>query len=214
MIARAVKAISNNITALGEASLERFSALSRSWKKVLCASAAAVFIPLMALPATALAATTKSASPQLIPTVSYKYRIVSKTSQGTHTGDWKVCGVGINDTSLTQVTFTCTETVTASTSLSLSGGYSPEEVSASIGFNIQVSYTFSRALGLAVGLPPHIEAQIQFGIYYTQYRGEMEKQTCVHTLITSCGPWEDGHWVTVQHAIAPAVRATGEKRYG
>jgi hypothetical protein len=65
--------------------------------------------------------------------------------------------------------------------------------------------------GLSVPLPKHTEAQIQFGIYYGQFRGEMQKQECVHTLTTTCFPWEDGHWETVQNAIAPAVRATGEK---
>jgi hypothetical protein len=181
---------------------------------VLYAAAAAVFVPLVALPATASAATMKGAAPQLVPHVTYNYRMVGKTYQGRHAGDWKPCGLGINDTSLKSVNLTCTETRTASTSASLSGGYSPKEASGSVGFNIQVSYTFSKALGLTAGpLPPHTEAEIEFGIDYQQYRGEMEKQTCIHANITICGPWQDGHWVTVQHAIEPAVIATGEKKY-
>ena len=191
----------------------RYSALPGACRRVVCALALAAFIPLVALPATASAATMKTDSQHLIPTVTYKYRIIDRVNQGNHTGDWRVCGVGINNTGIKGVTFTCTETVSTTTSFTLTGSYTPEEVSGAMGFNIQRSYTFSTALGLSVPLPAHTEAQIQFGIYYTQFHGEMEKQTCVHTLITTCGPWENEHPVTVQRAISPAVRATGEKHY-
>jgi hypothetical protein len=161
----------------------------------------------------ATAAPAAAASPDFVPLVTYNYRIINKVSQGNHTGDWKVCGVGINNTSISGVTFTCTESVSTTTSFTLTSSYTVAEVSSAIGFNIERSYTFSTSLGLTVPLPPHTQAQIEFGIYYTQFHGTMETQRCVTTAIKVCGPWGSGSPVTVQKAIAPAVRATNEKHY-
>lgn len=145
-----------------------------------------------------------------VPVRYYEYRFIDKKYEGRHTGDWRVCGHGVNATNINGVTFTCTETVTVTTTSTITGGYTDKEISGSIGFSVSVSYAWSRALGMTVALPKHTQADIDFGIYYGRFHGGMEKRLCVYPS-DYCGHWSKPSWVTVQHAVSPAIGAFHER---
>lgn len=146
-----------------------------------------------------------------IPVRYYEYRAVDKKYEGRYTGDWRVCGHGVNATDVNGVTFTCTETVTVTTTATITGGYTDSEISTSVGFSISRSYAYSRALGLTVPLPKHTQANIDFGIYYSRYHAGMERRLCVYPG-DSCLAWGKPSWVTVQRSIASAIGAFSERR--
>jgi hypothetical protein len=187
--------------------------MNRRTVRLLCILASAM--PLILIPGIAQAGisarhTAAVSSTPRVPVRYYQYRAIDKTYEGRHTGDWRVCGHGVNATNINGVTFTCSESVTVTTTESVTGGYTVTEISGSMGFSISVSYAYSTSLGLTVPLPKHTQANIDFGIYYSRYRAGMEKRLCVYPSDT-CLPWSRPSWVTVQRAIAPAIGAFNER---
>jgi hypothetical protein len=174
------------------------------------AVAAGLTILAMAVPSAASAATSSRQAPRIGSNPYYKYRAVNKTFEGDFSGDWRVCGHGVNATGIKGVSFTCTETVTSTTTVTTTATYTAKEISTAIGFSIARAYTYSQALGLTVPLPAHKQANIDFGIYYAKYRAGIERQYCLAPS-NECLPWSGPTYVIEQYAIAPAIGAFDEK---
>lgn len=137
----------------------------------------------------------------------YVYRVVNKTNQGNFDGDYVVCAHFDNDTTTTQPGFACSETVTATSTYSIGGGYTVSEVEGAIGFSFPISYQYSYSVAKTVAgsltLPAGKAGNIDWGVYYTQYRAGMEWELCSNT---ACQGWSTPTYVTVQKAIAPSVQ--------
>ena len=177
----------------------------------IVAAAAGLTALIVAIPPAASAATSSRQAPQPGTSSYYKYRAINKTFKGYFSGDWRVCGHGVNATGINGVTFTCTETVTSTTTVTTTATYTAKEISTAIGFSIARAYTYSQSLGLTVPLPAHKQANIDFGIYYARYRAGIERRYCIAPS-NYCLPWSGPTYLTEQHAIAPAIGAFNEAK--
>src|ERR1700685_982068 len=83
---------------------------------------------------TAMAQTTASAKPHLIPHEQVEYRAAYKDNQGDFSGDWVHCLYVTKSKST--LTYTCTKTLTVSESTSATAGFTDGEISAAVGFNV------------------------------------------------------------------------------
>jgi hypothetical protein len=155
----------------------------------------------LALPAApALAAQTNQDDHAIQSALVYQeIRMVSKTREGTASGDWRHC-IYVSASSV-ETHPSCDVNVTVSASFTLSGGYSPEQVSEAVGFNI--SYSTSYGYGLSADVPARTTGYIDIGLHYTVYRVGTQRRTCVTP--GPCGSWSGTSYQTVQDVLAPTL---------
>jgi hypothetical protein len=181
----------------------------------LAAVAAAVPLGLIAASGAAMAATSgQHISPPGPGTyVYFNYRAVNVQNQGNFSGDWTLCGHGINDTN-NNATFTCTETVTSSTTVQVNATYTAADISTALGFSISHTYTYSTSLGLTITLNPDTQADIDFGTYYAKIYAGIENQRCVISISgTHCYAWSSPTYMTEQKALSPAIKGGNVQPY-
>jgi hypothetical protein len=148
-----------------------------------------------------------AASPGVPIQGSPQYRAVNVKNEGDVTGNLVICGHGVNDTSINGVTFTCSETVSSSTTVQANATYTAKDISTALGFSISHTYTYSTTLGLSVPLPAHKQANIDFGTYYEKVYSGLETRLCYDT---TCEAWSAPTYFTEEKALAPAIEATDE----
>lgn len=125
--------------------------------------------------------------------------MVSKTNEGTYTGDWRHCIYVAASPVWTHPT--CNVNVTVTAQFTLTGGYTSDQISGVVGFNI--SYSVSYGYGLTADVPPDTSGYIDIGLHYTRYKVGVQKRTCF--VPGTCDPWSGTSYQTVQHVLAPAM---------
>jgi hypothetical protein len=157
-----------------------------------------------ALPANATSSTAAQAAvaPQDV-IYSTQTRVVNKTAGGYANGNWKTCfHLALSSTPTTPA---CSESVTASTAIQVSGGFSDGELSSSFGFQVTVTHTYTVGWSLGASVPAHKAGNLQVGTYYRVWTGGMEIRTC-HTPGPICGSWSSPTSVRVEQYISTAGR--------
>lgn len=64
---------------------------------------------------------------------------------------------------------------------------------------------YSYGYGITVDVPAHTSGDIQVGVEYSRWWGDIQTRTCV-VQTGHCNAWSPGVYTRVEHAIAPAVR--------
>jgi hypothetical protein len=137
-------------------------------------------LKMAATAAAVLAATAMTASPVLASTnakaqpVTIQTRGVGKTYLNAASGDWTHC------TYVTKAKYAqnagCSKGKTVSESISGNAGYSVEDISAGVGFNVSFSQSVSSSN--AVTVLPGGYGWYDVGFRYKRYRIGMEHRTC------------------------------------
>src|SRR4051794_36238692 len=153
----------------------------------LALAAAAVVTLLVTMPGLSWASAPANGGATVVPQdVVYRteHRLVNKTYIGDTTSHWKTCLHVAKSAVRTHPS--CSFNVTVSTSVEVSGGFSDGTLSAGFGFDVSVSYSYG--YGITVDVPAHTAGDIQVGVYYYQYWGDIQTRTCV-VQNGSCTPW-------------------------
>jgi hypothetical protein len=160
-------------------------------RKLAAALAGAVTVGLMtAGPALAVA----RANPHDDPT-TFQTRGIDKTFIGDFSGDWRHCNYVTKATYKQNVS--CSQGETVSESVSGNVGFSDDEISGSVGFNVTFSSTVTATTGVTVNAGG--SGWFDVGYRYAEYTIEMESRTCL--LHGGCDPWSSPDKVTVQNHL-------------
>ncbi len=130
-------------------------------------------------------------------------RLVNKTAGGYADGHWKTC-FHVHKSPIA-TTPTCTQSVSVSTAVQLSGGYSDKDLGSSFGFSVTVTVTFQVGWSYQGTVPAGKAGDFQVGIHYRVWTGGMEIRTC-HTPGSICSSWSSPTAVRVEQEISPAGR--------
>ena len=164
--------------------------VARLTAAVMVGGAALLFTP----------AAANAATPQdVIYTV--QYQVVNKTRIGEYSTSWTTCLHVAKSSVVTHPS--CTYNVSVSTHVEASGGANSETLSAGFGFGVSVTYSYG--YGISVDVPAKTAGNIQVGVYYWKWSGELQQRTC-HTPGSICTGWGNVAKVAVEQAISPAVR--------
>ena len=164
--------------------------VARFLAAVVAGGAALMFTPAVA----------NAATPQdIIYTV--QDRVVSKVRIGEYSTDWTTCLHIAKSSVMTHPS--CTYNVAVATHVEASGGVTDGTLSSGFGFGVSVTYSYG--YGVSVDVPAKTAGNIQVGVYYWKWSGELQERTC-HTPGITCSGWGNVAKVAVEQAISPSVR--------